>query len=1357
MDELDETVLNLQQRQKRAQIMRRNAPKIERARKMAQKRLAPEKNIKQRAYAMARQLVRKRVAGARGAEYEKLGPTEKMIIDRVVEKKQKAIKKLALRLIPKVKSSEQKRLHTFMQGQRMQNHGAPEGHKAAPGAAVSEALNDKFQRTFQSVDGETNVANKTSNPNIVQYNTFGNEKLSDTNLYKSIAKKAKKTGIKEEILGEVYDRGLAAWYEETGVSQQQYAFARVNSYINQGKTYFNEDADLRENAWNQLGQKKPVGNNLPAPARGSVPKHGRRFSEGDHVVPHTGPYAGQVHRVTSSRAGSVNIVHPNSPKYDSITVRAKHEHLSPATPEQAAKYKADREADHKRMFGEDVELDEVSLNTLDRYISKASNDRTKQFGNERKYNNRLKGISQALKKGNEIAAKEGPKKLKPIKTGYERQMDDAHRNIYKEERDVELHDGGPSGNIKKAKLIGPHSTADHVVIRTHDYIGKPKDLVIHKSWIKENTELDEAGSKYNIPMARAPKANKAPVKTFMSVLDQVDIPAKHLDRARSVWNRTKDVDSVKKFVSSVKEDVELDEARQPVDIDAKEYAVLKKKHETARYNGQYSNALHVHKKDGEIWSQTYSHHSHGIPTIQKSGSKYQKFVKEETELDESNNTPYVKPHMEKGSTKQTAWKASNKHGHVKYFGMDFKKSAEKHAGISEETGSYVVSGKSPFYKKEHYLNTNDPRAHVIKSSVKHATRMTYDQAIKHAKDWERNNNPNKYKTNVVRVNEEIEFDESYSHLSTAELRKHAEDAIRKNNHQKVRDITQEIKSRIEKKTGSPYVAPAKVSQKTASDFERLTGKKVPSHRVEEVQQTNENFIDGKGPGKPGDSARHGLKGKSATELRKIRSSETASPRKKQLAHWMLNMHHNEEVEIDEVYQNDIVKSNKLSSRTLGKKLASGHKKIGTLPTGHEVHMKSDDRKHYYRVVDPHTKEVNTVLTTKPHKGGAEEIDTLVANDKSSGAHHLYQHLVLKHDKVLSSNNQSAGARKVWAKAASHRSIHTHGYDPEHKSAFHAHPSEDEHYSTDDDYDKVEKDMDTSKRDKRKYKKELDDIQSNDRKYIVMHKKLKEETELSELSTKIITAYRRGMEKDVALKPKMDPMKKAQRERGFRTSTHKILGLAKVNATESLKDPEDNPCWKGFKPVGTKKKAGKTVPNCVPESVVSEEDTGNGTNLVNKLSKNSKIRSKIEVVDRKPPHTEFTRQSEIQKKIIDEEGNCQNDPKKRLTGTDSLVKAYKKDTPGQGINEAFNIAYAAGVGVTLTAGDLGMKMQGGFAYHPSVVTEDEEVEEQVVTADKAPVVVPAHKDAYGNAIPAKTVMRKKNKVIVKSGNTHDGDN
>jgi hypothetical protein len=89
---------------------------------------------------------------------------------------------------------------------------------------------------------------------------------------------------------------------------------------------------VTENAWNQLGQKKPVGDILPAPAKGVVPKHGKKFEEGDSVTPHTGPHAGERHVVTSSRAGGVNMVYrgkSGNDKYNSITVRAKHEHLSP--------------------------------------------------------------------------------------------------------------------------------------------------------------------------------------------------------------------------------------------------------------------------------------------------------------------------------------------------------------------------------------------------------------------------------------------------------------------------------------------------------------------------------------------------------------------------------------------------------------------------------------------------------------------------------------------------------------------------------------------------------------------------------------------------------------------------------------------------------------------------------------------------------------------------------------------------------------------------------------------------------------------------------------------------------------------
>ena len=56
------------------------------------------------------------------------------------------------------------------------------------------------------------------------------------------------------------------------------------------------------------------------------------------------------------------------------------------------------------------------------------------------------------------------------------------------------------------------------------------------------------------------------------------------------------------------------------------------------------------------------------------------------------------------------------------------------------------------------------------------------------------------------------------------------------------------------------------------------------------QGVAENFADGKNPQDRGDSARHGIpKHATIAQLEKIRSSKTASPRKKQLAHWQINM------------------------------------------------------------------------------------------------------------------------------------------------------------------------------------------------------------------------------------------------------------------------------------------------------------------------------------------------------------------------------------------------------------------------------------------------------------------------------------
>ena len=75
---------------------------------------------------------------------------------------------------------------------------------------------------------------------------------------KGIQTKSDKSGIPYGILKQVYNRGMAAWKggHRPGTTPQQWAFARVNSFITKGKSYYTADADLAKKARGAKKKKK---------------------------------------------------------------------------------------------------------------------------------------------------------------------------------------------------------------------------------------------------------------------------------------------------------------------------------------------------------------------------------------------------------------------------------------------------------------------------------------------------------------------------------------------------------------------------------------------------------------------------------------------------------------------------------------------------------------------------------------------------------------------------------------------------------------------------------------------------------------------------------------------------------------------------------------------------------------------------------------------------------------------------------------------------------------------------------------------------------------------------------------------
>ena len=321
-DLMFEAVLSVADRKKRAMSFKKAKSKIMRGRKIAAKKMASPEKLKLRSRKKAIEVIRKKVAGAKGTDYKNLSPSEKMSIDKKVEKKKGLIGKIAKKQFQGVKKAEIERLAKVRQGPAKESvneefenlierededigdkkgsqpakyhSGLAKSTKQKRDAQFSKAAEKDSDDASAYPDkhaGDSDAVTKTSTHTKRYHQMFGkestvkhdqrfkryrvnmakpveldekgfieevdymlddvlNEMFEEVLVEKSLEglkNKAEKSGISYGILKKVYDRGMAAWRtgHRPGAGQEQWAYARVNSFITKGKgTWGKADADL---------------------------------------------------------------------------------------------------------------------------------------------------------------------------------------------------------------------------------------------------------------------------------------------------------------------------------------------------------------------------------------------------------------------------------------------------------------------------------------------------------------------------------------------------------------------------------------------------------------------------------------------------------------------------------------------------------------------------------------------------------------------------------------------------------------------------------------------------------------------------------------------------------------------------------------------------------------------------------------------------------------------------------------------------------------------------------------------------------------------------------------------------------
>jgi hypothetical protein len=251
--------LTVVQRQKRSRSFKRNIKKIEHAKEISKSKFATQEKLKNRSVVAARNLIKKRFSARKGIPYAELSTSEKIQVDKAVDKKTAVIQKLAKRLLPRITQAEKERFKSFQTGAKLKDLSTkhPEKNGILP-AIGGTKTNEEFNRLFANLNNEdTNglvdiIGNmigdfkKDSNPLAETLQKMLSNVINENSIDESLFKKAVRSGVPFSTLKEIFNRGMSDWDSTTArINQEQFAFTRVNSYVARGKAY-KVDNDLHE-------------------------------------------------------------------------------------------------------------------------------------------------------------------------------------------------------------------------------------------------------------------------------------------------------------------------------------------------------------------------------------------------------------------------------------------------------------------------------------------------------------------------------------------------------------------------------------------------------------------------------------------------------------------------------------------------------------------------------------------------------------------------------------------------------------------------------------------------------------------------------------------------------------------------------------------------------------------------------------------------------------------------------------------------------------------------------------------------------------------------------------------------------